>query len=120
MLQIKPEDRTDFYGRQRTNTDKARTPCYPQKSVNLLSQNVEEAKKIYEQQSSPRPTYLKTIQAVAEENGIDKEAIQKAMDALIEKDYVYQTKRYFRGGNFAKILALNTALLKSDGVWEKL
>ena len=77
-------------------------------------------KKIYEQQSSPRPTYLKTIQAVAEENGIDKEAIQKAMDALIEKDYVYQTKRYFRGGNFAKILALNTALLKSDGVWEKL
>ena len=77
-------------------------------------------KKIYDQQSNPRPTYLKTIQVVAEENGISKDEIQKAMDSLVEKDYVYQTKRYFRGGNFAKILALNTVLLKSDGVWEAL
>jgi len=77
-------------------------------------------KKIYEQQNSPRPTYLKTIQAVAEESGIDKDAIQKAMDALMEKEYVYQTKRYFRGGNFAKILALNTALLKNDGIWDSI
>lgn len=77
-------------------------------------------KKIYEQQPSPRPTYLKTIQALSEENGIPKEEIQKAMDALVEKDYVYQTKRYFRGGNFAKILALNTVLLKNDGIWDSL
>ena len=77
-------------------------------------------KKIYEQKNNPRPTYLKTIQAVAEEHGIDKSDIQKAMDALIEKEYVYQTKRYFRGGNFAKILAINTPLLKSDGVWDAL
>ena len=77
-------------------------------------------KKIYEQQASPRPTYLKTVQAVAEDNSINKEEIQKAMDALMEKDYVYQTKRYFRGGNFAKILAINTVLLKSDGIWDTL
>lgn len=77
-------------------------------------------KKMYEQQNNPRPTYLKTIQAVAEENGIDKDAIQKAMDVLMEKEYVYQTKRYFRGGNFAKILAINTPLLKSDGIWDTL
>lgn len=77
-------------------------------------------KKMYEQQNNPRPTYLKTIQAVAEENGVDKDAIQKAMDVLMEKEYVYQTKRYFRGGNFAKILAINTPLLKSDGIWDTL
>ena len=77
-------------------------------------------KKIYETARSPRPTYQKTVEAVAAECGCDKALITRAMDALMEKGYVYQTKKYFRGGNFAKILAMNTALLKNDGVWDKL
>ncbi len=100
-----------------------KTTALPSKEALALSRErliLRTLKKIYEQQNSPRPTYLKTVQAVAEDNGIGKEEIQKAMDALMEKDYVYQTKRYFRDGNFAKILALNTVLLKSDGIWDTL
>ena len=77
-------------------------------------------KKLYETAKSPRPTYVKTVEAVSAELGCDKSVMAKAMDSLIEKGYVYQTRKYFRGGNFAKILAMNTALLKNDGIWDQL
>lgn len=77
-------------------------------------------KKIYETAKSPRPTYQKTIEAVAKESGVDSGSIEAAMESIVEKGYVYQTKKYFAGGRFIKILALNSALIKNDGLWELL
>ena len=108
---------------QRLKNTATKTTALPTKEALALSRErllLRTLKKIYDQNENPRPTYLKTIQAVSEEYGINKDEIQTAMDSLMEKDYVYQTKRYFRGGNFAKILALNTVLLKSDDIWDTL
>ncbi len=77
-------------------------------------------KKIYETSSSPRPTYKKTVETVAKDTEAGEPAIAEAMDSLIEKGYVYQTKKYFAGGRFIKILAMNTALIKNDDLWELL
>lgn len=77
-------------------------------------------KKIYDNSSSPHPTYKKTVEAVAKETENEESLITEAMNALMEKGYVYQTKKYFAGGRFVKILALNTALVKNDGLWELL
>ena len=77
-------------------------------------------KEIYDSAKSPRPTRQKTASAVATAFECEKEEIDRLIDALIEKGYLYQTKKYFRGGHFVKILAMNTALLKNDGVWDTL
>ncbi len=77
-------------------------------------------KKIYETSKSPRPTFVKTVEAIARDTDYDKERISKITESLMEKGYIYQTKKYFSGGKFIKVLALNNALIKSDNLSDKL
>lgn len=74
--------------------------------------------KMYAASESPRPTFVKTVQAVAKEADCPEDLIASALESLIADGYVYQTKKYFSGGKFIKVLALNNQLIKNDRILE--
>ena len=73
-------------------------------------------KRLYDENRNARPTFNKTIENVAKDNGLKEEEVGGYMQELIDKGYVYQKKKYFQGGNFIKVLALNSELIKLDRI----
>lgn len=71
---------------------------------------------LYEANKNARPTFTKTIESVARANGLKEEEVAQYMQELVDKGYVYQKRKYFQDGNFVKILALNTELIKLDKI----
>lgn len=70
--------------------------------------------KLYASSSSPRPTFVKTVETLAKEAGCDQKEISDALEGLMSDGYIYQTRKYVSGGRFIKVLALNNQLIKND------
>lgn len=60
-------------------------------------------------------TFLSTMEAVSEKNGIDCEEVRETMTDMLQKNYLRQERKFLPGGKQLKALYLNEEKLKQDG-----
>ena len=63
------------------------------------------------------PAFWPTVEAVSKYNDADKEKVTEALRAMIERGYVYQTKRTVSGKTI-KVLQVNWAEVNKDRIFE--
>lgn len=64
------------------------------------------------------PTFLKTVEAIADRNQIPQDTIRAALQEMIEKGYVYQEEVPIAFNRKIKIVCANWDLLIRDGLWD--
>lgn len=63
------------------------------------------------------PTFLKTVEAVADHNQIPQDAVRAALQEMLDKGYVYQKEVPISFNRKIKIVCANWELLIKDGLW---
>lgn len=64
------------------------------------------------------PTFLKTVEAVADHNQIPQDAIRAALQEMLDKGYVYQKEVPIAFNRKIKIVCANWEQLIKDGLWD--
>ena len=63
------------------------------------------------------PTFLKTVEAVADHNQIPQDTVRAALQEMLDKGYVYQKEIPISFNRKIKIVCANWELLIKDGLW---
>ncbi len=64
------------------------------------------------------PTFLKTVEAVAEHNHVSQEAIHAALQEMVDKGYAYQREVPVAFNRKIKIICADWDRLCEDGLWD--
>lgn len=64
------------------------------------------------------PTFLKTVEAVAEHNHVSQEAIHAALQEMVDKGYAYQREIPVAFNRKIKIICADWDRLREDGLWD--
>ena len=84
-------------------------PCYEAIFLNLYSLHVEH--------ENSRPTFSKTVSAVAEKSGLGEDNIKVAMEKLLEKGYVTQYETLI-GRRKVRLLKAHFSVAQKDGIFK--
>ena len=63
------------------------------------------------------PTFLKTVEAVAERNQVSQDSVRSALQEMMSKGYVYQREVPIDFNRKIKIICANWERLIEDGLW---
>lgn len=64
------------------------------------------------------PTFLKTVEAVADHNQIPQDTVRAALQEMLDKGYVYQKEVPIAFNRKIKIVCANWEQLIKDGLWD--
>lgn len=73
---------------------------------------------VYRARKNANPTFKATVSAVSNAIGVDKEIIEKAMQEMIAKGYLYQARKPMGEGRVIKILRIDSEKIAAAGYFE--
>lgn len=72
---------------------------------------------LQKEHKNPRPTFSKTVSAVAEKNSLDEEKVRLAMESLLEKGYITQYETLI-GHRKVRLLKAHFSVAGKDGLFK--